>query len=242
MTTVQVDSSPRAADSAEDQEGPAGPGCEGIQRYAQGGLQSVFLTEQQVPLLIFSAGVGDVLEEVIRQNNVFHPNVHIISNYMDFDQTPWLARVVSRFPRFSLDRQVIRLIWSKREVVFFTTVTGIPLFAMSIVASSTEPSRAAGGGSSHTDRPGRRTASAGQEPGRRRSRRTQLQMAGFLDNFRWRECGCMDWGERRNAVASVASGVLPLSVVEDDGFRRLITTLDPRLYACRSYTKQCIHT
>ncbi|KAL3051519.1 hypothetical protein OYC64_001714 [Pagothenia borchgrevinki] len=45
------------------------------------------LTEQQVPLLIFSAGVGDVLEEVIRQNNVFHPNVHIISNYMDFDQT-----------------------------------------------------------------------------------------------------------------------------------------------------------
>ncbi|KAK1903298.1 7-methylguanosine phosphate-specific 5'-nucleotidase [Dissostichus eleginoides] len=45
------------------------------------------LTEQQMPLLIFSAGVGDVLEEVIRQNNVFHPNVHIISNYMDFDQT-----------------------------------------------------------------------------------------------------------------------------------------------------------
>nr|XP_040032874.1 7-methylguanosine phosphate-specific 5'-nucleotidase-like [Gasterosteus aculeatus aculeatus] len=45
------------------------------------------LTEQQVPLMIFSAGVGDVLEEVIRQNHVFYPNVHIISNYMDFDQT-----------------------------------------------------------------------------------------------------------------------------------------------------------
>uniref|UniRef100_UPI0037E8625C 7-methylguanosine phosphate-specific 5'-nucleotidase-like isoform X1 n=1 Tax=Semicossyphus pulcher TaxID=241346 RepID=UPI0037E8625C len=45
------------------------------------------LAEQQVPLLIFSAGVGDILEEVIRQNRVFHPNVHIISNYMDFDQT-----------------------------------------------------------------------------------------------------------------------------------------------------------
>ncbi|XP_015253505.1 PREDICTED: 7-methylguanosine phosphate-specific 5'-nucleotidase-like [Cyprinodon variegatus] len=43
------------------------------------------LAEQRVPLLIFSAGVGDVLEEVIRQNDVFHPNVHIISNYMDFD-------------------------------------------------------------------------------------------------------------------------------------------------------------
>lgn len=43
------------------------------------------LAEQRVPLLIFSAGVGDVLEELIRQNHVFHPNVHIISNYMDFD-------------------------------------------------------------------------------------------------------------------------------------------------------------
>ncbi|CAL1600298.1 unnamed protein product [Knipowitschia caucasica] len=43
------------------------------------------LSELQVPLLIFSAGIGDVLEEVIRQNNVFHPNVNVISNYMDFD-------------------------------------------------------------------------------------------------------------------------------------------------------------
>uniref|UniRef100_A0A8C6SIR2 5'-nucleotidase n=1 Tax=Neogobius melanostomus TaxID=47308 RepID=A0A8C6SIR2_9GOBI len=45
------------------------------------------LAEQNVPLLIFSAGIGDVLEEVIRQNHVFHPNVNIISNYMDFDHT-----------------------------------------------------------------------------------------------------------------------------------------------------------
>lgn len=33
-------------------------------------------------------------------------------------------------------------------------------------------------------------------------------MAGFLDNFRWPECECIDWGERRNAVASVAAGLL----------------------------------
>lgn len=45
------------------------------------------LAQHQVPLLIFSAGIGDVLEEVIRQNHVFHPNVNIISNYMDFDHT-----------------------------------------------------------------------------------------------------------------------------------------------------------
>lgn len=45
------------------------------------------LEEEHIPLLIFSAGVGDVLEEVIQQNHVFHPNVHIISNYMDFDHS-----------------------------------------------------------------------------------------------------------------------------------------------------------
>ncbi|KAG8518549.1 Transmembrane protein 50B, partial [Galemys pyrenaicus] len=31
-------------------------------------------------------------------------------------------------------------------------------------------------------------------------------MAGFLDNFRWPECECIDWSERRNAVASVVAG------------------------------------
>ncbi|XP_057681282.1 7-methylguanosine phosphate-specific 5'-nucleotidase-like [Corythoichthys intestinalis] len=43
------------------------------------------LAHRNVPILIFSGGVGDVLEEVIRQHGVFHPNVHVIANYMDFD-------------------------------------------------------------------------------------------------------------------------------------------------------------
>lgn len=33
-------------------------------------------------------------------------------------------------------------------------------------------------------------------------------MAGFLDNFRWPEWECIDWGEKRNAVASVVAGLL----------------------------------
>ncbi|KAL8175916.1 UNVERIFIED_CONTAM: 7-methylguanosine phosphate-specific 5'-nucleotidase [Gekko kuhli] len=44
------------------------------------------LYQSRVPLFIFSAGVGDVLEEIIRQAGVFHPNVHVVSNYMDFDE------------------------------------------------------------------------------------------------------------------------------------------------------------
>ncbi|KAG5831821.1 hypothetical protein ANANG_G00283440 [Anguilla anguilla] len=45
------------------------------------------LQEHDIPLLIFSAGIGDVLEEVIRQAGVFHPNVKVFSNYMDFDES-----------------------------------------------------------------------------------------------------------------------------------------------------------
>lgn len=53
------------------------------------GYQQFFdhLHQMCVPLLIFSAGIGDVLEEVIRQAGVFHPNVEVFSNYMDFDDS-----------------------------------------------------------------------------------------------------------------------------------------------------------
>ncbi|XP_036407329.1 7-methylguanosine phosphate-specific 5'-nucleotidase-like isoform X1 [Megalops cyprinoides] len=44
------------------------------------------LHKHNIPLLIFSAGIGDVLEEVIHQNGVFHPNIRVFSNYMDFDE------------------------------------------------------------------------------------------------------------------------------------------------------------
>ncbi|KAL6103203.1 nt5c3b [Pungitius sinensis] len=53
------------------------------------GYQLLFdhLHEHSIPLLIFSAGIGDILEEVIRQAGVFHPNVKVFSNYMDFDES-----------------------------------------------------------------------------------------------------------------------------------------------------------
>lgn len=45
------------------------------------------LHEHSIPLLIFSAGIGDILEEIILQAGVFHSNVKVFSNYMDFDET-----------------------------------------------------------------------------------------------------------------------------------------------------------
>lgn len=43
------------------------------------------LHKHSVPVFIFSAGLGDVLEEIIRQAGVYHPNVKVVSNFMDFD-------------------------------------------------------------------------------------------------------------------------------------------------------------
>ncbi|XP_057573183.1 7-methylguanosine phosphate-specific 5'-nucleotidase isoform X2 [Hippopotamus amphibius kiboko] len=44
------------------------------------------LSQNDIPLFIFSAGIGDILEEIIRQKKVFHPNIHVVSNYMEFDE------------------------------------------------------------------------------------------------------------------------------------------------------------
>ncbi|KAM9783007.1 cytosolic 5'-nucleotidase 3 isoform 1-T1 [Neosynchiropus ocellatus] len=44
------------------------------------------LHQHDVPVFIFSAGLGDVLEEIIRQAGVYHANVKVVSNFMDFDE------------------------------------------------------------------------------------------------------------------------------------------------------------
>lgn len=43
------------------------------------------LDEYGVPLLIFSAGIADVLEEIIRQQSKIYPNMIIVSNSMKFN-------------------------------------------------------------------------------------------------------------------------------------------------------------
>ncbi|XP_034448878.1 cytosolic 5'-nucleotidase 3-like isoform X2 [Hippoglossus hippoglossus] len=69
------------------------------------------LHEHSIPLLIFSAGIGDVLEEVIRQAGVFHPNVKVFSNYMDFDE----SGVLKAF------KGVLIHIYNKREGALLNT-------------------------------------------------------------------------------------------------------------------------
>jgi len=38
-----------------------------------------------VPVLVFSAGLGDSVSAVLRYHNAFLPNIHIISNYLRFN-------------------------------------------------------------------------------------------------------------------------------------------------------------
>lgn len=62
------------------------------------------LYKYNVPIFIFSAGIGDVLEEIIRQANVFYSNVNVVSNYMDFDDSvsPCSEPAGGRFGRLEL--------------------------------------------------------------------------------------------------------------------------------------------
>ena len=43
------------------------------------------LHKHNVPLLIFSAGIGDVVMETVRQRAMLYDNVKVVSNFMDFD-------------------------------------------------------------------------------------------------------------------------------------------------------------
>lgn len=43
------------------------------------------LHDQQVPILIFSAGLGDVLNEIIRQRSQYHSNMKTVANFMKFN-------------------------------------------------------------------------------------------------------------------------------------------------------------
>jgi len=44
------------------------------------------LKEYSVPVYVVSAGIGDIIEEVLLKNDVLHDNARIIANLMDFDE------------------------------------------------------------------------------------------------------------------------------------------------------------
>jgi cytosolic 5'-nucleotidase 3 len=57
--------------------------------HAREGLQEFIMLahKHQVPLLIFSAGLGDIITEFLKSEGMLHPNMHIISNFYDYDHS-----------------------------------------------------------------------------------------------------------------------------------------------------------
>lgn len=43
------------------------------------------LATHNIPILILSAGIGDIIKEFLRSEEALHPNLHIISNFFEFD-------------------------------------------------------------------------------------------------------------------------------------------------------------
>lgn len=42
--------------------------------------------DYEVPFLVFSAGIGDLLDLILKQANLYFDNMHIVSNMMVFDE------------------------------------------------------------------------------------------------------------------------------------------------------------
>ncbi|KAJ9062304.1 hypothetical protein DSO57_1012098 [Entomophthora muscae] len=54
--------------------------------YREGAHELIDVTaEKQIPVLVFSAGIGDIIEELLRSQKLLQPHVHVVSNSMSFD-------------------------------------------------------------------------------------------------------------------------------------------------------------
>ena len=53
------------------------------------------LKDRDVPVLVLSAGLGDMVHEIMKELDALHSNVHIVSNFLSFDQEGNIAGMAS---------------------------------------------------------------------------------------------------------------------------------------------------
>eukprot|EP01137_Pigoraptor_chileana_P020084 Opistho-2@81989 len=83
------------------------------------------LHDLDVSLLIFSAGIGDVLKEILRQREHLYPNMHVISNYIAWDETTqkavgFLGRTIHVFNKYEFSiagSEFHRKVEKRRKVI-----------------------------------------------------------------------------------------------------------------------------
>lgn len=63
-------------------------------QFREGALEFMdLLSQHHVPILIFSAGVGDIIKELLESAGKIQPNVHLLSNFYVFDK---LGKVIGK--------------------------------------------------------------------------------------------------------------------------------------------------
>jgi 5'-nucleotidase len=54
--------------------------------FRQGAIEFLkMLSKEKIPLLIFSAGAGDIIHESLKKNKLWASNIHIVSNFFKYD-------------------------------------------------------------------------------------------------------------------------------------------------------------
>jgi len=67
------------------------------------------LLQADIPVLVLSAGLGDLIEEIMRHHGVLHTNTKLISNFLQFDQAGQIVGL-------GRDEEVIHM-FNKSEVI-----------------------------------------------------------------------------------------------------------------------------
>ena len=92
-----------------------------------------------VPLLIFSAGVGDVIELTLQREGLMYNNVKIVSNFMDFNhQVSSVSHPFNKFLLGTQDQWLCSRLWylpcvNPLHAIFFRENINIYLHFMSFL-------------------------------------------------------------------------------------------------------------
>lgn len=94
------------------------------------------LKNQDVPILVFSAGLGDIVKELLRQQNVLFKNVKIISNFLKFNgemlegfkNYPQMIHVFNK-NEHAIENEYFRILQGRTNVVLMGDTTGDALMA-----------------------------------------------------------------------------------------------------------------
>lgn len=73
-----------------------------------------FAKEEKIPIIILSAGIGNTIEEVLKQNTCYFDNIHIISNFIKFDNEGHMVKYEGDLIH-SLNKNIDKI--NKKEII-----------------------------------------------------------------------------------------------------------------------------